>query len=86
MRHHNMIDHAEEYRAAAQERRNRGQHTGSMAAGHDWRRQDTKQGSWEQIAYSAKIKFQFTCEDAIRQYRRDCRIEFIVTEDGCIPF
>jgi hypothetical protein len=40
-----MIEHADDYRARAVARRNRGMHTGKMAEGWDFKRPDPSIGS-----------------------------------------
>ena len=65
-----MIDHAEELRAAAQERRNRGVPTGKQAAG--WqvkRRPDPELGTFERVRAEAKARLRNHWADVLAQYQ-----------------
>jgi hypothetical protein len=65
-----MIENADEHRAVAIARRNRGLHTGKMAAGWDYKRPDPETGSFAYVLASTKAKWSCAAGMAQEAYRR----------------
>jgi hypothetical protein len=51
-----MIANAEAYKVAAQQRRNRGLHTGKQATGWQFKRPDPARGSFERLRLEIKAR------------------------------
>jgi hypothetical protein len=80
MRPLHMIDNAEEYRALAIARRNRGFATGKRAKGHSFKRPDPERGSWDELVLQAKGSFREACVQARAEYDWQSRLRFDVAD------
>jgi hypothetical protein len=80
MRPLHLIEHAEEYRAIALSRRNRGFTTGKRAKGHSFKRPDPEAGSWDELVLRAKAGYRETCATARAEYDWQTRLRYDVAE------
>lgn len=63
-----MIENQDAFKQRALERRNRGYHTGKMAAGWEFVRPDPEKGSWSHHVESAKAAWQCVKGGALQSY------------------
>jgi hypothetical protein len=70
MIHNHMIENADQYRANAIARRNRGRHTGKLAEGWEYKRPDPEKGSFAHVLASTKAKWDCAAGMAQEAYRR----------------
>lgn len=75
-----MINHADDLRAAAQERRNRGLPTGKQAAGWANKRPDPEAGSFERVRAEIKARLRDHWADVLADYQA------AAYPDRAIPF
>lgn len=64
-----MIEQAAELKAAQQDRRNRGFHTGKAAKGWNVRRSDPAAGSWGRAVAETKSRWSFARGEAANAFR-----------------
>jgi hypothetical protein len=68
--HNHMIENADEYRANAIARRNRGLHTGKSAAGWDYVQRELEAGTWDHHFASARAAVRCAIAIAQEEYLR----------------
>lgn len=66
-----MIENADALKARAVQNRNKGRHTGKLAAGWNVKRGEHEAGTWDHFHTVALVRFQAAVSDAQEAYRRD---------------
>lgn len=67
-----MIENAEGLRVAAQQRRNRGWHTGARAKGHDWQRPRLDPADYQSHVIVALDEFRAAAREAVNTFQAEC--------------
>jgi hypothetical protein len=65
-----MIENADELRTVAQQRRNRGLHTGKAAKGWNVKRPDPEKGSFDRLRLEIKARLRQHWSDVLEDYAR----------------